>query len=195
MQRFSAETKTSLKSENLIESHIQDYTWSASIVHICCFVVWRRFTPSTKKCQCSLPLIIQSKCSQNAVKMQSKFNQNAVKMQPKCSQNAVKILSKLVKMQSKFSQNSVKYSQNSVKCSQNAVKIIQSNAVIILSKFRQNSSWSAYRLKSFQSCLMKVWPFWPQSMPNYVHTRKCIKITREIHAASDAIWFLCKYGR
>ena len=41
---------------------------------------------------------MQSKCSQNSVKIQSKFSKNATKLQSKCSQNAAK-------MQPKFSQN------------------------------------------------------------------------------------------
>ena len=62
---------------------------------------------------------MQSKFSQNSVKiqskfsqMQSKFGQNSVKIRSKCSQNAVKI-------RSNCSQNEVKKS----KCSQNTVKI------------------------------------------------------------------------
>ena len=68
--------------------------------------------------------------------MQSKIrkcSQNSVKMQPNISQNSVKI-------QSKFSQNAVIMQP---KCSQNSV-----------------SSWSACRLKSFQSCLVTFNHFW-----------------------------------
>ena len=54
---------------------------------------------------------MQSKFSQNSVKIQSKFSQNSVKIQSIYSQNAAKI-------QSKCSQNSVKIQS---KCSQNAV--------------------------------------------------------------------------
>ena len=72
------------------------------------------------------------KKSQNAVK-------NSVKIQQEFSQNAVKILSK-------FSQNAIKMQQNSIKmqlkCSQNS-----------------SNSWSAHRLKSFQSCLAIYCPF------------------------------------
>ena len=112
---------------------------------------------------------MQSKCSQNAVKMQSKYSQNAVKIQSKFSQmqsKAVKIQSNAIKIQSKFSQNSAKFSQNSdriqPKFSQNSVKI--------QSKFCQNSSWSAYRLKSFQSCFVSgCLSILPQFSFNFSH--------------------------
>ena len=78
---------------------------------------------------------MQSKCSQNAVKMGSKWSQNSVKMQSKYSQNAVKMKPKFsqkqsneVKLKPKCSQNSVKMQ---LKCSQNSVKIQSVLGVLI----------------------------------------------------------------
>ena len=85
---------------------------------------------------------MQSKCSQNAVKMQPKCSQNsviiwpnAVKMQLKCSQNAIKMQLKAVKMQPKCILNAVKMQS---KCSQNAVEM-QPNAVKMQSKCSRNA--------------------------------------------------------
>ena len=75
-------------------------------------------------------------------------------MQSKCSLNAVQCSQMQAKanIKSKLSQKSC---QNSAKLSQSSAKIppkFSQNLVKIQSKFCQNSSWSAYRLKSFQSC-------------------------------------------
>ena len=66
-------------------------------------------------------------------------------------------------MQSKFSHNAVKMQS---KCSQNAIKMQP--------KCSQNSvsSWSAYRLKSFQSCLNKTFIFILDCMTDIYGVRK-----------------------
>ena len=99
---------------------------------------------------------MQSKCSQNSAKMQSRCIQNLVKIQSKCSQISVK-------MQSKCSQNAAKIQS---KCSQISVKL-QPNSVKIA------SSWSAYRLKSFQSCFCQCFETFWKNLPNYHAFRTC----------------------
>ena len=93
-----------------------------------------KFTQNAAKMQSNLFKMqnaakAQQKCSQNSVEIQWKFSQNSDKIQPKFSRNTVEI-------QSKYSQNSVKIQP---KCKQNSVTFM-----------------SAYRLKSFKSCLSKV---------------------------------------
>ena len=96
---------------------------------------------------------MQSKCSQNAVKMQPK-SQNSVKMLSKCSQNAVK-------MQSKWSQNEVKFhtlkcskytAKVQSKCSQSAVKM-QPNSGKLQLKYSQNSVKMQPKFCQFLECL------------------------------------------
>ena len=105
------------------------------------------------------------------------FYQNSVKMQSKCSQNSVKNQSKSSQNQSKCSQNSVKIQS---KCSQKSVKMQP--------KFSQKSvsSWSAYTLKCFQSCLISS--FW--NLMKSLHLRLWLD---EVHHFVDAPFESCRF--